>query len=150
MILDAMESVWCHCNEPRSGQSWQHRFCLGHAWWRHPMETFSALLAICAGNSPATAELPAQSPVTRSFDIFFDLSLNKRLSKQSWVWRRHRAHYDVIVMVQPNYRTFTKYLDHVPWECFTTLNEHLKCCYKCVDSVTMVTELLYDLILEIR
>ena len=50
------------------------------------METFSALLAICAGNSSASGELPAQRPVTRSFDIFFDLRLNKRLSKQSWWW----------------------------------------------------------------
>ena len=40
------------------------------------METFSALLAICAGNSPVTGEFPAQSPVTRSFDVFFDLRLN--------------------------------------------------------------------------
>ena len=47
------------------------------------METFSALLAICAGNSPVTGEFPAQMPVTRTFDIFFDLRLNKRLSKQS-------------------------------------------------------------------
>ena len=29
-------------------------------------------------------EFPAQRPVTRSFDVFFDLRLNKRLSKQSW------------------------------------------------------------------
>ena len=46
------------------------------------METFSALLAFCAGNSPATAEFPAQRPVTWSFDIFFDLRLHKLLSKQ--------------------------------------------------------------------
>ena len=39
------------------------------------METFSALLAICAGNSPVPG-----------FDVFFDLRLNKRLSKQSWGW----------------------------------------------------------------
>ena len=50
------------------------------------METFSALLAICAGNSPVSGEFPAQRPVTRRFDIFFDLHLNKRLSKQSWGW----------------------------------------------------------------
>ena len=65
------------------------------------METFSALLAICAGNSPLTGEFPAQRSVTRSFDVFFDLRLNKRLSKQSWDTgnlRRHRANYDVIVM----------------------------------------------------
>ena len=55
-------------------------------WWRHQMETFSALLALCAGNSPVSGEFPSQRPVTRSFDVFFDLRLNKRLSKQSWGW----------------------------------------------------------------
>ena len=55
-------------------------------WWRHQMETFSPLLAICAGNSPVSGEFPAQRPVTRSFDVFFDLRLNKRLSKQWWGW----------------------------------------------------------------
>ena len=52
--------------------------------WCHQMDTFSALLAICAGNSPVPSEFPTQRPVTRSFDVFFDLRLNKRLSKQ---WR---------------------------------------------------------------
>ena len=63
------------------------------------METFSALLALCAGNSPVTGEFPAQMPVTRSFDVFFDMRLNKQLSKPSWGvdLRRHRAHYDIIV-----------------------------------------------------
>ena len=50
------------------------------------METFSALLALCAGNPPVSGEFPSQRPVTRSFDVFFDLYLNKRLSKQSWGW----------------------------------------------------------------
>ena len=69
-------------------------------WWRHQMETFSAILVICAGNSTVTGEFPAQRPVTRSFDVFLDLRLNERLSKQSWSWwlRRHRAHYDVTAM----------------------------------------------------
>ena len=58
----------------------------GKPWWRHQMETFSALLAICAGNSPVPGEFPIQRPVTRSFDVFFDRRLNKRLSKQSWGW----------------------------------------------------------------
>ena len=56
------------------------------SWWPHQMETFPALLAICAGNSPVIGEFPAQRPVTRSFDVFFDLCLNKWLSKQSWSW----------------------------------------------------------------
>ena len=50
------------------------------------MKTFSALLAISAGNSPVTGEFPTQRPVTRSFDVFFGMCLNKRLSKQSWGW----------------------------------------------------------------
>ena len=49
--------------------------------WRHQMETFSAVLAKCEGNSPFTGESPSQRPVTRSFDVFFDQCLNKRLSK---------------------------------------------------------------------
>ena len=67
------------------------------------METFSALLAICAGNSPAYGEFPAQRPVTRSFDVYFDLRPNLI---NGWVnnrevgdLRRYRAHYDVIVMI---------------------------------------------------
>ena len=69
---------------------------------------FSALLAICAGNSPVTGEFPAQRPVTRSFDIFFDLRLNKRLSKQlnngeAGDLRRHRTNYDVTVLCLVNY-----------------------------------------------
>ena len=62
-------SLETHCNWARS-------------WWRNQMGTFSALLAICAGNSPVPGEFPTQRPVTRSFD----LRPNKRLSKQSWGW----------------------------------------------------------------
>ena len=47
------------------------------------METFSALLALWVGNSQVTGEFPSQRPVMLSFDVFFDLHQNKRLSKQS-------------------------------------------------------------------
>ena len=57
-----------------------------NAWWHHQMETFSALLALHEGNPPVTGVYPSQSPVAQSFDLFFDLHMNKRLSKQS----RHR------------------------------------------------------------
>ena len=67
---------WWNNNEPDNFIS----------WWRHQMETFSASLALCAGNSPVTGEFPAQRPVTRSFDVFFVLHLNKQLSKQSRRW----------------------------------------------------------------
>ena len=53
----------------------------------------SALLTLCARNSPITAEFPVQRPVTRSFDVFIDLCLNKRLSKQSWgLWSETPPH----------------------------------------------------------
>ena len=45
------------------------------SWWRHQMKTFSALLALCAGISPATGVFPSQRPVTQSFDVFFGLRL---------------------------------------------------------------------------
>ena len=84
------------------------------------METFSALLAICAWNSPAPGEFPAQMTVTRSFDVFFDLFLNKRFRKQScdwWfetlsrpLWRRcngpglHRPVFIIMMFLAPNMR----------------------------------------------
>ena len=49
------------------------------------------------GSSPVTGEFPAQRPVTRSFDVFFDLNgwISNRKAADL---RSHRAHYDVIVM----------------------------------------------------
>ena len=55
-------------------------------WWHNQMETFATLQVLCAGSSPVTGGFPAQRPVTWSFDVFFDLRLNKLLSKQLWGW----------------------------------------------------------------
>ena len=60
-------------------------------WWRHEMETFSGLLALCVRNSPVTGEFPSQRPVTRSFDVFFDLCLNKRPFSFRDVTKRQRS-----------------------------------------------------------
>ena len=38
------------------------------------------------GEFTGPGEFPTQKPVTWSFDVFFDLHLNKRLSKQPWGW----------------------------------------------------------------
>ena len=59
------------------------RMLIQLAWWRHQMKTFSAPLALCVGNPPVTVASPSQRPVARGFDVFFDLRLNKRLSKHS-------------------------------------------------------------------
>ena len=66
--------------------SWTFPWLFPDSWWRCQMETFSAVLALCEGKSPVTSEFPSQRPVMRSFDFFFDLRLNKQLSKQSRHW----------------------------------------------------------------
>ena len=55
-------------------------------WWRHQMDTFPRFWPFCAGNSPVTGEFHTQTPVTRSFDVFYDLHLDKRLNKLTWCW----------------------------------------------------------------
>ena len=76
LLSTGMTYIWT----PSLWKTW------AYSWWRHQMETFSALLAIRAGNSPVSGEFPTQRPVTRSFDVFSDLRLNKGLRKQSWGW----------------------------------------------------------------
>ena len=113
--------------------------------WRHQMETFSTLLALCAGNSPVSSEFPAQRPVTRSFDVFFDLRLNKRLSKQPWGWWfetlswslwRHRNDKSEVFNTTHLLHSlaWTRHiygiieLDHVVWSypCASTLHHEIK------------------------
>ena len=76
VIVDGLVPIWhrvicnCHDDVRRFTQTRvpQHN---GKTWWRHQM---------------VTGEFPAQRPVTRSFDVFSDLRLNKRLSKQWCGW----------------------------------------------------------------
>ena len=104
-------------------------------WWRHQMETFSALLAICAGNSPVPGE------VTRSFDVFFDLRLNKRLSKQWWgwwfetlscpLWRHRNAKWSKVRPYHSNIhndRKFSKYARSRILQRTVLTNYQLKAC----------------------
>ena len=74
----------------------------GMAWWRHQMEIFSALLAICTGNSPVTGGFPAQRTVTRNFDVSSSLIcawINGWVNNgEAGDLRRYRAHCNVIVM----------------------------------------------------
>ena len=60
-------------------------------WWCHQRETFSALLALCEGNPQVISGFPSQRPVMQSFDVFFDVCLNKQLSKQSRYWWFEKA-----------------------------------------------------------
>ena len=86
---ESKEKILLICNTiPNQYMTPHHTHDVTHftPWWRHQMEIFSALLAICAGNSPVAGEFTAPRPVTRSFDVFFGLRLNKRLRKQWWDW----------------------------------------------------------------
>ena len=70
--------------------------CSFHPWWRHQMETFSALLAICAGNSPVTGEIQWRGAlVFPLICVWINGWVNNR---EAGDLRHHRAHYDVIVM----------------------------------------------------
>ena len=83
--------------------------CLYTIVLEHNMMTSSngsifRVTSLCAGNSPVIGEFPSQRPAMRCFDVFFDLCLNKRLSKHSrrcGDLRRHCAHYGVTVMSRP-------------------------------------------------
>ena len=90
------------------------------------METFSASLAICAGNSPVPGEFPAQRPVTRSFDVFFDLRLNKRLIKQSRGWwfetlSRHRNDKREVLVL---WRHIRRLFLHTAQICYQLVNNN--------------------------
>ena len=71
------------------------------SWWRHEMETFSALLAICAGNSPVPVNSPHKGQWRRA--SMFSLTcvwINDWVNnRKAGDLRHYRTHYDVIVMV---------------------------------------------------
>ena len=68
------------------------------------METFSASLAICAGNSPVNGEFPAERPVALMFSLICDLINDWVNNGEAGDLRRHRTHYDVTVMTPCLYR----------------------------------------------
>ena len=77
--------------------------CLGSvgSWWRHQMESFSALLTFCAGNSPVTGEFPTHKGQWRGTLMFSFICvwINAWINnREAGDLRRHRTHYDVIVM----------------------------------------------------
>ena len=64
------------------------------------METFSALLALCVGNSPVTGEFPHKCQWCRAlmFSLICAWINNWVNNHEAGNLRCHRAHYDVIVM----------------------------------------------------
>ena len=55
--------------------SWKAlKWCI-NPWWRHQIETFTVLLAVCEGNLPVTGKFAS---LKASYAVFFDLHLNKQ------------------------------------------------------------------------
>ena len=80
---------------PTWGPCWPHESC---SWWRHQMETFSALQAFCAGNSPVTGEFPLTGEFPRTKGS--DAELWCFLWSAPGDLRRHSTHCDVIVYMR--------------------------------------------------
>ena len=80
IIMEEKHTLHSKCEQPIIYAWWD----ISH-WWHDDVIKWkkNALLALCTGNSPVAGEFPAQMPVTRSFAVFFDLRLNKRLCKHS-------------------------------------------------------------------
>ena len=93
-----------------------------HTWWPHQTEIFSALLALCAGNSPATGEFPAQRSVTWSFDVFFICAWINRWvnNREAGDLRLRCAHYDVTVVNSTCDIIVEQIL--TPWFCLCSYN----------------------------
>ena len=93
--------------------------------WRHQMESFSASLALCAGNPPATGEFPSQRPLTWCFAVSLICAWTS--NRDAGNLGRHRAHYDVTVMFITNTNQSSpkiemeyfckKYISFSPKEC---------------------------------
>ena len=77
---------------------WEYMAVKSLTWWHHQMETFFALLSLCAGNSPVTGEFPSQRPVTQTSMFSLICAWTNANNRDAGDLRRHRAHYDVIVM----------------------------------------------------
>ena len=84
---------------------WRWLFIENHtSWWRHQMEAYSPLLAICAGNSPVPVNFPhkGQWRGALMFPLICTWINGWVNSREAGDLRRHSAHYDVIIMISFN------------------------------------------------
>ena len=89
---------------------WAHK-----PWWRHQMETFSALLALCAGNSPVPVNSPhkGQWRGALMFSLICAWIHDWVNNREAGDLRRRRGHYDVIVMVKSRENWFCSYFSSI-------------------------------------
>ena len=89
-------------------------------WWRHQMEIFSALLALCAGNSPVPVNSThkGQSRGALMFSLICAWISDWANNREAGDLRRHRGHCDVNEMSNlinnHNHEKYTKSLPYLP------------------------------------
>ena len=96
-------------------------------WWRHQMETFSALLAICAGNSPVPVNSPhkGQWRWALTFSLICAWINDGVNNREAGDLRRHRGHYDVIVMQKDmSWKRYPLDSPHKDWDIITLIKFH--------------------------
>ena len=67
-------------------------------WWHHQMESFSVLLALCAGNSPVNSPNKGQWRGALMFSLICIWTNGWVNNRDVSAMRHHHAHYDVTVM----------------------------------------------------
>ena len=68
------------------------------SWWRHQIETFSALLAFCVGNSSVNSPHIDHGRGALIFSLIWAWAIGSVNNRAAGDLRRHRAYYDVTVM----------------------------------------------------
>ena len=86
------------CNDRSTWNSTLNKIRAWATWWRHQMETFSALLAPCAGNSPVNSPHKGQWRGALIFSLICTRINDWVNNREAGDLRRHRGHYDVSVM----------------------------------------------------
>ena len=108
---------------------------LSSSWWRHQMETFSALLAICAGISPGPVNSPhkGQWHGASRFSLICVWINGWVNNREAGDLRRHRSHYDVIVMINSPHADITSLSRHITCGISShTVDNTVKCCFDAV------------------
>ena len=83
------------------------------SWWRHQIETFSAMLAICAGNSPVTNS-PRKGQCRGELWAWINHWVNNGEADDL---KRHCVHYDITVMLYKTPLVFSNCYHHsLPYE----------------------------------
>ena len=128
--------LWRLCDFTRG-----HIGCWCSTWWCHQMETFSALLVLCAGTSPFTCEFPHKDQWRG--DLMFSSICNQTYgwvnNRDAGDLRRHRVHYDVTVLkTESKYYSQLISLDQYP--CASVLVSSLFVCAISQNAPTFVID----------